>query len=91
MAASVEMGWSSEGHPMATAEKPTPLGPGYWRDRAREAWTLAARVHDLEAKSTMIRIAKGYGRLAGRARVLNGETTTWRSRLRNAIIEDQPT
>jgi hypothetical protein len=26
-----------------------------------------------------------------RAFVLNSETTTWRSRLRNAIIEDQPT
>ena len=50
---------------MATAEKP--LGPGYWRDRAREAWTLAARLHDLEAKSTMVSIAKGYNRLAERA------------------------
>ena len=47
---------------MATAEKPTPPGPGYWRDRAREAWTLAARLHDLEAKSSMISIAKGYDR-----------------------------
>ena len=52
---------------MLTAEKPTPLGPGYWRYRAREAWTLAARLHDLEAKSTMVSIAKGYNRLAERA------------------------
>jgi hypothetical protein len=29
--------------------------------------------------------------LSSRAFVLNGETTTWRSRLRNAIIADQPT
>jgi hypothetical protein len=28
---------------------------------------------------------------SSRAFVLNGETTTWRSRLWNAIIEDQPT
>src|SRR6266436_3593707 len=28
---------------------------------------------------------------SSRACVLNGETTMWRTRLRNAIIEDQPT
>ena len=60
---------------MATAEKPTPLGPGYWRDRAREAWTLAARLHDLEAKSTMISIATGYDRLAERAAKLEAGHT----------------
>jgi hypothetical protein len=60
---------------MATAEKPTPLGPGYWRDRAREAWTVAARLHDLEAKSTMVSIAKGYDRLAERAAKLEAGHT----------------
>jgi hypothetical protein len=60
---------------MATAEEPTPLGPGYWRDRAREAWALAARLHDLEAKSTMVSITNGYNRLAERAAKLDAGHT----------------
>ena len=41
--------------------------PQYWRHRAEEAGTLADELTDPEAKRKMLKIAKDYEKLAGRA------------------------
>jgi hypothetical protein len=39
----------------------------HWRNRAEEARTLAAEMHDEVARAQMLAIAEGYDRLAERA------------------------
>jgi predicted secreted protein len=43
------------------------MGEQYWRDRAEETRVLAERMGDADARETMLRIARGYDRLAARA------------------------
>jgi hypothetical protein len=39
----------------------------HWRDRAREARTLANTITNARVRASMLRIAEGYDRLAQRA------------------------
>jgi hypothetical protein len=43
------------------------MGEQYWRDRAEETRVLAERMGNADARDTMLRIARGYDRLAARA------------------------
>jgi len=47
---------------------PDRLPPEHWLTRAAEARALAERMHDDEARRTMLRISIDYERLADRAR-----------------------
>jgi hypothetical protein len=41
--------------------------PAHWRQRAKEARTLAEQINDQASKEAMLRIAQDYDRLAERA------------------------
>lgn len=46
---------------------PEQLGADHWRERAKEARRLADQMADEEARSTMLKIAADYEKLAMRA------------------------
>ena len=41
-----------------------PDNPQYWRNRAEEAWSIAAEIRDAHCKAVMVSIAQGYERIA---------------------------
>ena len=47
-----------------TKESGSFLRAKFWHDRAEEAWSMASRMPDPEAKSTLVEIAERYDMLA---------------------------
>lgn len=39
------------------------VNPQYWRNRAEEAWAIAAAMRDAHAKAVMVGIAQSYEKL----------------------------
>lgn len=42
----------------------TPDNPQYWRNRAEEAWSIAAGMRDAHCKAVMVGVAQDYERIA---------------------------